>query len=141
MFEPKHKIAEWIAEYVKQNRPDYEIQCLQTTQYIKVSIMSTNFDYCIARVGSTTETRWFSLNVTPEYDKNDPLFAKVENKNKNHWVIPIKGIEDLEPYKKYFLITADDLYKTYEIDKYPYTGGSGIFSSDGIGIKISVPTK
>lgn len=48
------------------------------------------------------KTKWFSICLPPDLRKeyiSSPLFAQQEPKDRAHWKIKFKTVDDLEPYK------------------------------------------
>lgn len=109
-------VRKWVAEIIHEKHPDYEVQLLNTSKYAKISLMYQYGDLCIMRLGES----WFSLHRYRGIDKNDPLFDNVENKNRNHWEIPIRSRNEILKYKDHIIPIVEDLAQTYEIEKYPY---------------------
>ena len=136
-------VLKWVEKIVHKEHPSYAIKLISTSSYWKISLMDTYFDYCIMRINNRRDGGyWFSLNSYPEMDKNDPRFDRVENKNKNHWVINIKKLDDILEYEDFILPIVNYLAETYEIEKYPFDENQqSVFSANGSGISLHLNFK
>ena len=132
-------VCEYVSGIINAIHPNYVIKVVRASSYDKISLMAKYEDECIMRLGRSH--KWFTLNHIPESMINDSLFDCVRNNNKNHWKIPIDSYEDIKAYEKFFIPIAEYLYKTYEIDKYPYTGEDSAFKFNGSGISLNLNYK
>lgn len=130
-------VRDYVAEIINAIHPSYVIKAISSSNYTKISLMSKYEDYCIMRLSKSHN--WFSLNNIPGLALNNPLFDLVENKKKNHLQIPITSFEDIKRYEQFFIPIAEYLYKTYEVEKYPYSEDShSPLSPSGSGITLSL---